>query len=155
MNRRSFLAAALAAAAAPARAHHGWSSFDQTQPLYLAGRIRSAQWRNPHAEAVLEVGAGLALPADFAQRRMPEQSQNVEAAAIVARTRLPGNAAGDWELEFAPLSRMQAWQVEPLKEGDRIEVIGYAGVPGRPRLMRVEFLIVGGRAHGLRSAPLR
>jgi len=154
MKRRGILVAALALGALPARAHHGWSSFDQQQPLYLEGRVRSVQWRNPHAGLVLEVGT-LALPADLSQRRLPAQAQSVDAAAILARVRLPAAPAGDWEIELAPLSRMEAWQIAPLKAGDRVELIGYAGVPGRPRLMRAEYLIVDGRAYGLRSAPLR
>jgi len=154
MKRRGILVAALALGALPARAHHGWSSFDQQRPLYIEGRVRSVQWRNPHAELVVEVGA-LALPADLAQRRLPAQAQGVDAAAILARVRLPAPAAGDWEVELAPLSRMAAWQISPLEAGDRVELIGYAGVPGRPRLMRAEYLIVDGRAYGLRSAPLR
>jgi hypothetical protein len=153
MHRRFMLVAALAAAALPALAHHGWSSFNQDQPLYLEGRIKSVQWRNPHAEAVVEVAPALKLPGDLAQRKMPAQSQNVDGAAIVGRTQLPPAAAGEWEVEFAPLSRMEAWQVAPLKAGDRIELIGYTGVPGKPKLMRVEYLIVNGQAYGLRSSP--
>ena len=37
IHRRLLLAAALAAPCA-ARAHHGWSSFDQTRPIWLEGR---------------------------------------------------------------------------------------------------------------------
>jgi len=155
MNRRLFTVAALATVALPVRAHHGWSSFNQDQPLYIEGRVKSVQWRNPHAEAVVEVGAGLKLPADLAQRRMPAQSQNVDGAAIMGRTLVPAVAAGDWEVEFAPLSRMEAWHVAPLKAGDRVELIGYTGVPGKPKLMRVEYLIVNGQAYGLRSSPAR
>jgi hypothetical protein len=153
MHRRFMLAAALAAAALPAVAHHGWSSFNQDQPLYIEGRIKSVQWRNPHAEAVVEVAPALKLPGDLAQRKMPAQSQNVDGAAIASRAQLPAAAAGDWEVEFAPLSRMEAWQVAPLKAGDRVELIGYTGVPGKPKLMRVEYLIVNGQAYGLRSSP--
>jgi hypothetical protein len=153
MHRRFMLAAALAAAALPALAHHGWSSFNQDQPLYIEGRIKSVQWRNPHAEAVVEVAPTLKLPGDLAQRKMPAQSQNVDGAAIVGKTQLPPAAAGDWEVEFAPLSRMEAWQVAPLKAGDRVELIGYTGLPGKPKLMRVEYLIVNGQAYGLRSSP--
>lgn len=158
MQRRPFIFAALVAASAlpfaPAGAHHGWSSFDQQQPLYIAGQVKSVQWRNPHAEAVVTVGADLKLPADLAGRKLPPQQQAVDAAALLAKVRLPAGAAGDWEVEFAPLTRMEAWQVTPLKAGDRIELIGYAGVAGRPKLMRVEYLMVNGRAYGLRSAPL-
>ena len=149
------LAAALAVPALSALAHHGWSSFNQEQPLYVEGRVKSVQWRNPHAEAVVEVAAGLKLPVDFAQRKLPPQQQPVDAAALLAKAQVPAAAAGDWEVEFAPLTRMEAWQVTPLKAGDRIELIGYTGVPGKPKLMRVEYLIVNGQAYGLRSSPAR
>ena len=44
MKRRTWL---LAAAAVPllARAHHGWSSFDQDRPVYLQGRVASVKWQ--------------------------------------------------------------------------------------------------------------
>lgn len=154
MLRRTLLAV-LAAAAVPALAHHGWSSFDQNQPLYLQGQVTSVRWSNPHAEAVVEVGKGLSLPADLTKRSMPAQSQGVDGAAVLAKTRLPAAAEGKWEVEFAPLSRMDAWGVAPLKVGDRVELIGYSGVAGKPKLMRVEYLIVDGKAYGLRSSPAR
>ena len=155
MRRRTILAAALAAVALPVLAHHGWSSFNQDQPLYLAGTVKSVQWRNPHVEAVVAVTDDLKLPADLAQRQMPAQKQLVNSTALLARTQVPSAAAGDWEVEFAPLSRMEAWGVTPLKAGDRVELIGYAGVPGKPRLLRVEYLIVDGQVYGLRSVPAR
>lgn len=155
MQRRHLLAAALVFGALPAIAHHGWSSFDQNAPLYLQGQVTSVRWTNPHAEAMLDVGKGLTLPQDLAKRSLPAQQQSVDAAAIAARTQVPQGAEGKWELEFAPLPRMEAWGVAPLKVGDRIEVIGYVGVPGKPRVMRVEYLIVNGTAYGMRSSPVR
>lgn len=155
MQRRDFIAAALGVVTLPALAHHGWSSFNQDQPLYIEGRVKSVQWRNPHAEAVIEVAPALKLPADLASRKMPAQQQPVDGALLLPKVQLPAAAAGDWEVEFAPLSRMEAWKVQPLKVGDRIELIGYAGVAGKPKLMRVEYLIVGGQAYGLRSGPAR
>jgi hypothetical protein len=153
MNRRLFVAAACAAIAVPAVAHHGWSSFNQDQPLYVEGRIKSVKWSNPHAEAVIEVAADVKLPADLAARAMPAQVQSVDGAAVLKKTRVPAAAAGDWEVEFAPLSRMENWKVAPLKTGDRVAVIGYTGVPGKPKLMRVEYLLVNGAVYGLRSNP--
>ncbi len=159
MKRRSLclapLLAALTAVALPVSAHHGWSSFNQDQPLYIEGRIKSVAWRNPHAEAVVEVPADLKLPADLSTRKMPAQQQAVDGAAVLGKTQLPAQAGGDWEVEFAPLSRMDAWNVAPLKAGDRVQLVGYAGVPGKPKLMRVEYLIVNGQAYGLRSSPAR
>jgi len=153
MKRRTLL---LAAAAAPmaALAHHGWSSFDQDRPVYLEGRVKTVRWANPHAEVVLVVDGGLALPADLARRSVPAQSQQVDGAAVLAKTRLPEAAAGEWTVEFAPLSRMRAWDVREPKVGDRIEVIGYiAPAIGNGRLLRVEYLFADGKAYGLRSSP--
>ncbi len=153
MQRRTLL---LAVAAAPlaAFAHHGWSSFDQDKPVYLAGRVKTVRWANPHVEVVIDVDGALKLPADLARRSLPAQSQQVDGAGVLARTRLPENAGGEWTVEFAPLSRMQAWGVQEVKAGDRIELVGYiAPQLAGGRLVRVEYLFVGGKAYGLRSSP--
>ncbi|MGQ0676439.1 MAG: DUF6152 family protein [Rhodospirillales bacterium] len=59
MRRRIFLAAvlALAAASAPARAHHGWGGYDSTKVLTLTGTIEQAAYANPHGELKLKVTA--------------------------------------------------------------------------------------------------
>jgi hypothetical protein len=153
MKRRTLLAAAALAPAA-ALAHHGWSSFDQDKPVYLQGRVKTVRWANPHAEVVIIVDAELSLPADLTNRSMPAQSQNVDGAAVLAKTRLPEAAAGDWTIEFAPLFRMNAWGVRELKVGDRIEVVGYVAQKiGDGRLVRVEYLFSDGKVYGLRSSP--
>jgi hypothetical protein len=154
MKRRTLL---LAGAGAPlaALSHHGWSSFDQDRPVYLEGQIKSVRWANPHAEVVLVVDGGLKLPTDLARRSLPAQSQQVDGAAILAKTRLPEAAAGEWTVEFAPLTRMQAWGVREPKAGNRIEVIGYVAPKiGDGRLLRVEYLFADGKAYGLRSSPV-
>jgi hypothetical protein len=145
------LAAALAAS--PVLGHHGWSSFDQDKPLFLAGTVKSVRWRNPHAEFVLTVPAGLAIPSDLATRKAPSQSQTVDSSGIFAKATVPAQASGDWEIELAPLSRMSAWNVAELRAGDRVEVIGYALASGDRRVLRVEYLMVGGKIYGLRSGP--
>ena len=153
MKRRTLLLAAVALPPA-AFAHHGWSSFDQDKPVYLEGRVKSVHWANPHVEAVLAVDGTLKLPADLARRAVPAQSQSIDGAAIMARTRLPESAGGEWTIEFAPLFRMQAWGVRELKADDRIEVVGYiAPKIGDGRLLRVEYLFSNGKAYGLRSSP--
>ena len=69
MHRRFFLALAPLIAVPVGRtawAHHGWSSFDQTRPLYLEGKALKVSWRNPHAELELELPAGgFKLPGYF------------------------------------------------------------------------------------------
>lgn len=53
LARRLLLMMALAALAAfalhqSARAHHGWSSYDSSRTLVLAGPIKTASYENPH-----------------------------------------------------------------------------------------------------------
>lgn len=154
MYRRSFLAALPALGSLPAQAHHGWSSFDQDRPLYLAGRAVQVAWRNPHAELQLELPENPVLPADLARRSLPRQSAAVDGAALLAKARLPTRRDRRWEVELAPLTRMQAWGVEEIKPGAEIAVLGFtfAGEQGKP-VLRAEYLFVGDKVYGLRSSP--
>ena len=156
MKRRYIFQLALGAVlAAPVLAHHGWSSFDQDKPLYLSGTLTQVRWQNPHTEVMLRADA-VKLPADMATRTVPAQQQSVDGAGILKKVQVPANASGVWEVEFAPLSRMQAWGLsQPLKVGDRVEVIGYglADDAGK-RLMRAEYLFVNGKAYAFRSSPV-
>ena len=155
MQRRDFIVlGAAASSGARVWAHHGWSSFDQDKPLYLEGKVESVAWRNPHAECKLRLAANLQLPADLAKRVVPAQSASVDAGRVLGAAKLPSRKDPVWELEFAPLTRMQAWNVAELKPGQAIAVIGYtfAGEKGEATL-RVEYLFAGGLAYGLRSAP--
>jgi len=153
LDRRLFLAAAAAAPLA-AQAHHGWSSFDLARPIYLEGRAVNVAWRNPHAELDLDVAVDMKLPADLAQRKLPAQSANVDGPGLLKAAQLPTRKDKRWHIELAPLSRMNAWQVPEIKNGDAIAMLGFtfAGERG-DAILRVEYLWVGGRAYGLRSSP--
>jgi Family of unknown function (DUF6152) len=48
------LIVALALVAASALAHHGWSSYDESKTLKLAGTIQSASYENPHGAVELK-----------------------------------------------------------------------------------------------------
>ncbi len=137
-----------------AQAHHGWSSFDQARPIYLEGRAANVRWRNPHAELVLELPAELRLPANLAQRPVPAQSAPVDGAALMKTAQLPTRRDKRWTIELAPLTRMEAWKVPPIKDGDTIAMLGFTfqGEKGEP-VLRVEFLFLGTQTYGLRSAP--
>jgi hypothetical protein len=155
MNRRYFVQLTIGTLlAAPVLAHHGWSSFDQDKPLYLSGTLTQVRWQNPHAEVMLRVDA-TKLPDGIASRTVPAQQQSVDGAGILKKVQVPANAAGTWEVEFAPLSRMQAWGLsQPPKVGDRIEVIGYGLADENKRLLRAEYLFVNGKAYAFRSSPV-
>lgn len=154
MNRRWLLAGAALAALRPAWAHHGWSSFDQSRPLYLEGRAVSVAWRNPHVEFELELPDEPELPAGLASRSLPAQSAPVDGAALLKAATLPMRKDRRWAVELAPLSRMQAWQVPEIRVGDTVGVLGFTftGEKGEA-VLRGEFVFVGGKAYGLRSSP--
>lgn len=153
MQRRSLLAAAWAAPLA-AQAHHGWSSFDQGRPIWLEGRASKVAWRNPHAELTLELPADPKLPGDLASRRLPAQSAGVDGMALLKSAQLPTRKDRVWEIELAPLTRMDAWKVPEIKVGDTVGVLGFtfAGEKG-DAVLRAEYLFVGGQVYGLRSSP--
>ena len=154
-SRRSILLAAAAAGLVPAaRAHHGWSGFDAERPIYLEGRAEKVEWRNPHVEVMLQLPAALKLPADLAKRAVPAQSSPIDGAAILAKAVLPKRADRRWELELAPLTRMQAWSVAEIKPGAELAIVGYT-FPGEKgeAVCRVEYLFIDGKVYGLRSAP--
>jgi len=153
MNRRRFLAVALAAPSA-VHAHHGWSGFDQTRPIYLEGRAVKVSWRNPHAEIELELAADLKLPADLPTRSLPPQAAPVDGPQLLRTAQLPTRKDRRWQIELAPISRMDAWKVPEIKLGDSVAVLGFtfAGEKG-DAVMRAEYLFVGGQTYGLRSAP--
>jgi len=155
MNRRFVLIAGATSLTLPsAWAHHGWSSFDQGRPLYLAGLARKVAWRNPHVEFDLELAADLNVPTDLAQRPVPAQSASVDGARLFATAQLPTRKDKVWHIELAPLTRMQAWKVPEVRDGDRVAMVGFTfdGEKGEP-ILRVEYLLVGAATYGLRSSP--
>jgi hypothetical protein len=139
---------------APAFAHHGWSSFDLDKPIYLEGKASKVKWQNPHAELMLTLSPNMAVPGDLAKRDVPKQAAPVDGPAILAKTRVPTRTDKVWEVELAPLTRMQAWNVPEIKSGANLAVVGFtfAGEKGQA-VLRAEFLFVDGKTYGLRSSP--
>ncbi|MBK1687054.1 DUF6152 family protein [Rubrivivax gelatinosus] len=154
MQRRLFVAAGAFVALRPAYAHHGWSGFDTTKPLWLEGRALRVAWRNPHAEFELQPAGDLRVPEDLARRRLPAQTSAVDGPGLLAEARVPERRAAMWRVELAPLSRLQAWQVEEIKPGDSVAVLGYTtSTPRDEPVLRAEYLFVGDKVYGLRSSP--
>lgn len=154
MQRRHFVLIGSVLLAPPASAHHGWSSFDQTRPIYLEGRARKVSWRNPHVEFELELPAELKLPADLARRPVPAQSAPVDGPKLLAAAQLPRRKDKVWEIELAPLTRIEAWKVAEIKPGTDVAVLGFTfGDEKGDPVLRAEYLWVGGNAYGMRSSP--
>lgn len=153
LHRRMFVAGSIGLVL-PAWAHHGWSSFDQERPLYLEGRATKVSWRNPHGELEIELPENPALPPDLKQRALPRQSASVDGAALLAKAQLPTRRDRKWQVELAPLTRLQAWGVEEIKPGTPVAVLGFTftGEKG-DAVLRAEYLFVHGKTYGLRSSP--
>ena len=157
MQRRHFFPALAALVSVPLSqrlfAHHGWSSFDETRPLYIAGTVKSLKWQNPHAEIVIAVAKDAALPADLAKRSAPAQSASVDSAKILAAATLP-KKRGDWTIELSPMTRIDAWKVPTPKVGDTVAAVAYSFKDEKGEAFaRVEYLIIGDKFYGLRSLP--
>lgn len=112
------------------------------------------KWRNPHAELVLELPAGYRVPADLAARALPPQSASVDGKAMLAKAVAPTRKDRRWEIELAPLTRLQAWNIAPVQEGATVGVLGFTFTQeqGEP-IVRAEYLFVDGKVYGLRSSP--
>ena len=154
MLRRHFIRLGGITFVAPALAHHGWSSFDTDRPVYLEGTVRKVAWRNPHAEFELAVPAGMKLPADLSQRPVPAQSAQVDGKRLLSAAQLPTRTDAVWQIELAPLTRLEAWGVAPLKVGEAVSMLGFTFAQEKgDAVLRVEYLFAAGKAYGLRSSP--
>ena len=74
--------------------------------------------------------------------------------ALLKAAQLPTRKDRVWEVELAPLTRMDAWKVPQIKVGETVGVLGFTftGEKG-DAVLRAEYLFVGGQAYGLRSSP--
>ena len=78
----------------------------------------------------------------------------MDGKALLAKTVLPTRKDRRWEVELAPLTRMQAWQVQEIKPGTAVSVVGFTLREEKgDAVLRAEYLFVDGKAYGLRSSP--
>jgi hypothetical protein len=159
MHRRPFL---LAGTLLPmsltfsraAHAHHGWSSFDQDRPIYLEGVVKSVKWQNPHVELKLEIAPGLKLPAELASRAIPAQIAPVEGKVLLSKAVTPKRSDKVWEIELAPLTRVEAWKIPEIKPGAGVALLGYTFKDEKGEaILRAEYLWLNGKTYALRSNP--
>lgn len=153
--RRDFLLASMSLPIIGlAHAHHGWSSFDQDRPVYLEGTAKKVKWQNPHAEIELSLAPNLKIPTDLALRGVPAQTAPVDGKVLLSKAVVPKRKDAVWEVELAPLTRMQSWNVPEIKVGTALAVLGFtfkdeAGAA----VLRVEYLWLDKKTYALRSSP--
>jgi Family of unknown function (DUF6152) len=159
MHRRPFLLTGtllpiLLTFSGTARAHHGWSSFDQDRPVYLEGKVSKVKWQNPHVELSLDIAPGMKLPADLASRPLPAQIAPVEGKALLSKAVTPKRSDKVWEIELAPLTRVEAWKVPEIKPGTSVALMGYTFKDEKGEaILRAEYLWLNGKTYALRSNP--
>lgn len=72
----------------PTQAHHGWSGYDSSKPLKVAGTIREAGYEHPHGYVKLEAAGKtwvvvLAPPSRMENRGLPASALKAGIAAQV------------------------------------------------------------------------
>lgn len=116
--------------------------------------MAQVKWQNPRARLIPEVPPNLKTPADLAARAVPPQSAPVDGKALLAKAVVPDRKERRWEVELAPLTRMQTWNVPEIKRGASISVAGLTFKEEKGNaVLRAEYLFVDGKTYGLRSSP--
>ncbi len=87
--------AALALAAVPAIAHHGWSTYDETRPLTLTGKIVESHYENPHAHIRINAGGKRWLAVLAPVSRMEARGATADKVAVGREVTLVGYASKD------------------------------------------------------------
>ncbi|QUN25754.1 hypothetical protein KB879_16210 [Cupriavidus sp. KK10] len=85
--------AALALAAVPAIAHHGWSTYDETRPLTLTGKIVESHYENPHAHIRVDAGGKRWLAVLAPVSRMEARGATADKVAVGREVTLVGYAS--------------------------------------------------------------
>ena len=103
---------------------------------------------------LLELPETLRLPADLAQRPLPAQTAGIDGPALIAKTVLPSRRDRRWQIELAPLSRLNQWQMPQIQNGTALSLVGFTFKDEKGEaILRAEYLFLDGKAYGLRSSP--
>ncbi|WP_066737146.1 DUF6152 family protein [Cupriavidus sp. D384] len=94
VSRRALcLAAATALVSLPAVAHHGWSTYDETKPLTVTGKIVETHYENPHATIRVDVQGKRWLAVLAPVSRMESRGATAEKVAVGKQVTMVGYAS--------------------------------------------------------------
>ena len=88
-----YLTAATALASLPAIAHHGWSTYDETKPLTVTGKIVETHYENPHATIRVDVQGKRWLAVLAPVSRMESRGATAEKVAVGKQVTMVGYAS--------------------------------------------------------------
>jgi len=118
------IATLVAAAVAPALAHHSYAAFDRTTQVTITGVVREFQWNNPHAWIQVVV--------TDARGRQTEWGLECGSPNMMVRT---------------------GWKRTTLKPGDKVVATANPLKDGRPNAALVRITLPDGRVLGPGDAP--
>ena len=78
----SFVPLLVAFAGAPVMAHHGWSTYDETRPLTVTGKVVESRYENPHASIRVEADGKRWLAILAPISRMEARGASAEKVAV-------------------------------------------------------------------------
>lgn len=87
------LSAAAVLASLPAIAHHGWSTYDETKPLTVTGKIVETHYENPHATIRVDVQGKRWLAVLAPVSRMESRGATAEKVAVGKQVTMVGYAS--------------------------------------------------------------
>lgn len=87
------MAVAAALASLPAIAHHGWSTYDETKPLTVTGKIVETHYENPHATIRVDVQGKRWLAVLAPVSRMESRGATAEKVAVGKQVTMVGYAS--------------------------------------------------------------
>ncbi|WP_423198806.1 MULTISPECIES: DUF6152 family protein [unclassified Cupriavidus] len=89
----SFVPLLVAFAGAPVMAHHGWSTYDETRPLTVTGKVVESRYENPHASIRVEADGKRWLAILAPISRMEARGASAEKVAVGRQVTLVGYAS--------------------------------------------------------------
>ncbi|MGG3571994.1 DUF6152 family protein [Bacillus gobiensis] len=108
------------------QAHHGWSYFDTSQPLYFSGTVVEVNWKNPHPELIIRVPDKLTLPENIKEIDVPPELEELNFQNTLENLKVLPSPGGNWTLILAPTTRLNEWGMpEAPQTGEEIAVFGY------------------------------
>ncbi|TWG87081.1 hypothetical protein L602_001900000840 [Cupriavidus gilardii J11] len=77
-------------AAAPAYAHHGWSTYDDSKPVTLTGKLVEVNYQNPHATVRIDANGKRWLAVLAPISRMQSRGATADKVAVGKQVTLVG-----------------------------------------------------------------
>lgn len=87
-------------AATPALAHHGWSGYDNSKPVTLAGTVTEVSYTYPHATIKLDVSGKTWLAVLAPPSRMSSRGISGGAIIVGAKATVDGYVSRDDDAEM-------------------------------------------------------